>query len=150
MRLYKKEKLTGDIAIGSLFGPASDAADVHTLLAYPLRAVWRVNERRHSDAPVRFLVSVPKRRVRHAVDRVLLRRRVREAFRQRRPYPDPVSNLSAAQTPVAVPNDRRIDMVLMYVANDIQPYNRIDRAMCRIFKHLVEHHLGGIASPDMP
>ncbi len=34
-------------------------------------------------APVQFMITVPKKKRRHAVDRVLMRRRIREAFRLR-------------------------------------------------------------------
>lgn len=56
------------------------------MIAYPLRAVWLAVPSGEGKHPVaaRFLVSIPKKRVRHAVDRVLLRRRTREAYRLNR------------------------------------------------------------------
>ena len=36
------------------------------------------------SSPARFLISIPKKRIRHAVDRVLLRRRTRESYRLNR------------------------------------------------------------------
>lgn len=138
LRLYKKEKLTGDIAIASLFN-AAGADDVNSYLAYPLKAVWRHNPRRHNDAPVRFLVSIPKRRIRHAVDRVTLRRRVREAFRLNRPYAPPVAAGSGESQQHTHKSDSpapytRLDLALIYVADSPQPYRRIQQAMRRIFK----------------
>ena len=83
--LYKKEKLCSVVAIEQLFGRGG--ADF-SRLAYPLRAVARNNPRRKSDAPVAFLISVPKKRLRHAVDRVRMRRLIREAYRlQKGAYP---------------------------------------------------------------
>lgn len=83
LRLYKKEKLCSTVAIEQLFMRGGEG--VQGALAYPLRAVWRKNPRRSSDAPVAFVVSIPKKRLRHAVDRVQMRRRVREAYRLARP-----------------------------------------------------------------
>lgn len=50
---------------------------------YPLRIVWNAGEKSEdSQTPsVRFIVSVPKKRFRHAVDRNRMKRQVREAFR---------------------------------------------------------------------
>ena len=81
--LNKSHKLCSTIAIDALF---MRGADAEAILAYPLRVVWRVNSARKADVDTpKFLISVPKRRMRHAVDRVLLRRRVRESYRLNRP-----------------------------------------------------------------
>lgn len=54
------------------------------MAVFPLRTVWMLSERSQDDAdvpPVRILVSVPKKRLHHAVDRNRMKRQVREAFR---------------------------------------------------------------------
>lgn len=122
LRLYKKQKLCSVIAIGQLFGPGA-AADVQSALCFPLRMVWRNNPRRSSDATIQFLISVPKKRVRHAVDRVTCRRRVRECFRL-----DPQRH--------TLPDDLRLDVAFIYVGNGTEPYTRIQRAMQRLLKTL--------------
>ena len=125
LRLYKKEKLCSQIAISQLFGPESrqpdNAGQIHSAIAYPLRCVWRENPRRSSDAPVQFLISVPKKRLRHAVDRVLMRRRPREAFRPLHHDHQPAEG-------------RRIDVAFIYIANGTEPYARVARAMSRLLK----------------
>lgn len=73
LRLYKTEKLCSRTAINQLFEHG------RSTIAYPLRAVYSI--RQPADRPAQFLVSVPKKKIRHAVDRVLLRRRTREAYR---------------------------------------------------------------------
>lgn len=86
MRLYKSEKLCSKTEIDDLYAHGT------SIIAYPLRAVWLAvpsGEGRHRVA-ARFLVSIPKKRVRHAVDRVLLRRRTREAYRLNRQLLDAV------------------------------------------------------------
>lgn len=52
------------------------------MAAFPLRAVYIKKERAQGEAPVQMLVSVPKKRFKHAVDRNRVKRQVREAFRQ--------------------------------------------------------------------
>ena len=72
-RLRKNDRLSGRTAINTLFEQGQ------SLMAFPLRAVVRFSD---SDTPcARMLVSVPKKRLRHAVDRVRVRRLVREAYR---------------------------------------------------------------------
>ncbi len=61
-----------------LFGQSAS----HSLAAFPLRAVYNLRERREDDEPVQMLVSVPKKRFHHAVDRNRVKRQVREAYRQ--------------------------------------------------------------------
>lgn len=121
LRLYKKEKLCSTTAIDQLFGQG--AADVHGALVYPLRVAWRVNPRRSSDAPIAFLISIPKRRLKHAVDRVQMRRRVREAYRLARPdYP--------------LPEGTRIDLAFIYVANTLTAYADVDRAVRKLLSRI--------------
>ena len=120
LRLYKKQKLCSPTAIAQLFGRQPDTSSA---LAHPLRAVWRQNPGRRSDAPAQFMISVPKKRLRHAVDRVAMRRRIREAYRLlHQEYP--------------LPEGARIDVAFIYVANTLEPYARIEKAMRRILTAL--------------
>lgn len=118
LRLYKKEKLCSAIAIEQLFGNSADTP-THGALAYPLRAVWRENPARHSDAPIAFLISVPKRRLRHAVDRVTIRRRIREAYRLH-------------HQDFNLPQGSRIDLAFVYVGNGLTSYAAVEKAMLRL------------------
>lgn len=122
--LYKKEKLCSACAIDALFGPGG----AHfSRLSYPVRVVARPNPGRRSDAPMAFLISVPKKRLRHAVDRVLMRRRIREAFRlNRHSYPtDPA---------------QRLDVAFVYVGDRTEPYASVEKAMRRILEALAEKY----------
>lgn len=123
-RLYKKEKLCSTVAIEQLFGHGGfHSARPESALAFPIRAIWRNNPRRRSDSTVQFLISVPKKRLRHAVDRVTMRRRIREAYRlQRHLYP--------------LPPGSRIDVVFLYVAGELTPYARIESSMRRLLGNI--------------
>ena len=120
LKLYKKEKLCSTVAIDQLFGHGGlHSARPASALSFPIRAIWRNNPRRRSDSPVQFLVSVPKKRLRHAVDRVTMRRRIRESYRLlRHLYP--------------LPPEARIDVVFLYVAGELTPYAQIESAMRRL------------------
>ena len=118
--LGKKDKLCSARAIEVLFGPGG--ADF-TRLSYPLRAVARSNNEIDGPVSMRFLISVPKKRLRHAVDRVKMRRRIREAYRLNR------GKFSLA-------DDARFDIAFVYVANGLTDYAAVEKAMCRILEHL--------------
>lgn len=121
--LYKKQKLCSTSAIEQLF--SAGGADF-SRLSYPLRIVARRNSRRSSDAPLAFLISIPKKRLRHAVDRVLMRRRTREAFRLN-------------HHDYTLPEGEKVDVAFVYVANELTPYSAVENAMKRLLKGVAEH-----------
>lgn len=125
LRLYKKEKLCSETAIERLFmrGSATRSA-----VAYPLRAIWRQNSPRPSDAPLAFLISVPKKRLRHAVDRVAMRRRIREAYRLARlSYP--------------LPDGSRTDVAFVYLSDSLKPYSSVKTAVESLLGKIQAQHL---------
>ena len=118
LRLYKIEKLCSEIAIGRLFSRSD--ADVSSTLAYPLRLAWRVDRERRVECP-RFLVSIPKKRLRHAVDRVTMRRKVREAYRLNRHL---------------IGRDLPVDLAFIYVADKLLPYQRVENSVKRLLSQV--------------
>lgn len=71
----KSERLNSKKAIDLLFTKPDGS-----MAAFPLRLVWKaVND--EGDEPVQVLISVPKKRLHHAVDRNRMKRQVREAYR---------------------------------------------------------------------
>lgn len=85
-------------------------------MAYPWRLVWTPATNRTSVA--RFLITVPKKRLRHAVDRVKMRRRCREAYR-----------LSRHLLPTPSPG---VELAFIYVADAVTPYAKTHRAMAKM------------------
>lgn len=132
LRLYKREKLCSVTAIDRLFAARSSRGeiisdrygDVASALAYPIRMVFGTNRAR-GGAPVKFLISVPKKKLRRAVDRVTMRRRIREAYRNAR---GSVENI--ADTGI------RTDVVFIYIADRLVDYSRIEKSMTRLINLL--------------
>lgn len=124
-RLYKSERLCSLNAINALFSPATAAGGNKSIIAYPWRAVWR---ERDDDTttdtyrpPLRFLISVPKRKLRHAVDRVTMRRRCREAYRLNKALISP---------------DTAADVAFIYVADRLTDYARTERSVRKIIAQI--------------
>lgn len=115
-RLPKPSRLCSQTAIDRLFA----GRDTKAALAYPLRAVWGDNLNRYRGDAVQFLPSVPKKRLRHAVDRVTMRRRIREAYRLNRAdyFPETL--------------EAPLDILFIYVGNSPEPYARVDAAMKKL------------------
>lgn len=130
LRLYKSEKLCSQIAIDALFSRRVTAIgeEPQAALAYPLRLVWRRNDGRPSGSTWQFLISIPKKRLRHAVDRVTMRRRVREAYR-----------LHRDAFPAAPQPDAKYDMAFIYVASGLESYEAVERAMLKLAAKVAAH-----------
>lgn len=118
--LGKQNKLCGDKRIDSIF---ADGAAM-SALAYPLRAVWKESD---SADCSRFLVSVPKKKLRHAVDRVTMRRRVREAYRLNHSAYDGASSGGFHK-----------DIVFVYIADKERDYSRVESAMKKLLSRIHE------------
>ena len=82
-QLKKTERIVSQKLIDELFAGGQS----HSLVAFPLRAVFMTQDLKTSSlqgfqSPVSILISVPKRRFKHAVDRNRIKRQVREAYRK--------------------------------------------------------------------
>lgn len=80
----KQERIVSNRLMESLFG----RNDSQSLSAYPLRAIFMQTAQREGCAPVQILISVPKKRFKHAVDRNRVKRQVREAYRHHKQIMD--------------------------------------------------------------
>ena len=74
----KEERIVSNLLIETLF----EKGNSQSLTAYPLRAVYLRTEHREGCAPVQLLISVPKKKFKHAVDRNRVKRQIREAYRK--------------------------------------------------------------------
>ncbi len=70
----KSERLCGEIRIAKLF------AEGKAFIAYPFRIVYQATTQ-PADAPVKVLISAPKKKFKKATDRNRIKRQMREAYR---------------------------------------------------------------------
>jgi len=71
----KGERLCGIKAVSELFSGG------RTVTLPPLRLIYRILPADEKLQPLRVMISVPKRHFKRAVDRNLIRRRIKEAWR---------------------------------------------------------------------
>ena len=131
--LRKGEKLRHRSLIDPLF------REGNTLYEYPLRLTWRLLDgdsleqtfRNHVPDKIgslQMLVTVPKKKRRHAVDRVLMRRRIREAYRLNRlPLKEYVETAGDART---------LGMAFIYLHGANIPYATIEEKMKILLRRL--------------
>ena len=109
----KGEKLCGVKTISELFTTG------RPLNLPPIRIIYRVMPEDPSLETVRVLISVPKRYFRKAVDRNLIKRRLREAYRQNKlPL---INSLSGS--------GRRADVAIIWNDAVIQPYTPTEKCV---------------------
>lgn len=120
-KLRKDEKLCSRTAVERLFGEGK------SLMAFPLRAAYRLRPR--GDHPVQFLISIPKKRIRKAVGRVTLRRRVREAYRLNR------RDLLLAPLEQA---GWGVDIAFVYLDSNPAPYSVINEKIVTLLTRIAQ------------
>ena len=98
-----------------------------SMAAFPLRAVWLLAERTPHDAPVQVLVSVPKKRFHHAVDRNRVKRQVREAFRRHQQV-----------LCESVPADRQLLLAFVWLSDAHCPSHDVESRVTSLLRRLEE------------
>jgi ribonuclease P protein component len=116
----KEERLCNKKLIDKLFHNGS------SFLCYPFKVSW-LNSDSTAEFPVQVVFSVPKRRFKHAVDRNLIKRLMREAYRlhkQKQLYDQ--LNLSR----------KKIILSLGYIGKETCSYDIAEKKMIRLLKQL--------------
>ena len=119
----KRERIVSLKLIESLFGGGCS----QSVAAFPLRAVYMLAERQTGDAPVQLLISVPKKRFKHAVDRNRVKRQVREAFRQ-------YKTLLYA----VVPEAKCLLLAFIWLADDHRPSKEVEGRVVTLLHRIGE------------
>jgi ribonuclease P protein component len=96
---------------------------VYEVTSYELRVTGEKNHCQPSTVKCQFLITVPKRRIKKAVARNLVKRRTREAFRL---------NKQALE----VNEGCTLQLILQYTADEPLPYQLIKEAVRAIIRQL--------------
>ncbi len=119
--LRKNEKLKSRTSVNRLFDEGK------SIMAFPLRAAYRFRE--PGDNHVQFLISIPKKRIRRAVMRVTLRRRVRESYRLTR---------RSLLIPALEQHSTGVDIAFVYLDKTPAPYSVIQEKMTSLLSRIAQ------------
>ena len=119
----KRERIASLKMIETLFGGGCS----QSVAAFPLRAVYMLSERQSNEAPVQLLISVPKKRFKHAVDRNRVKRQVREAFRQHKDLLYPV-----------VPETQRLLLAFIWLSDEHRPSKEVEGRIVTLMRRISE------------
>jgi ribonuclease P protein component len=118
MKFLKEERLKSTKTISNLF------KEGRSFSCYPLRLVYLEAEPIENQSfPVQFSLTVPKKNFKHAVDRNVLRRRLREAYRLNK---NSLYNLIENHE---ILRGKHFAFMVMYVAKEELPYSEIEKGV---------------------
>lgn len=112
--LKKEERVSGEKRIEHLF------ANGRSFVSYPLRVVYAACGECESDLPVSIFVSVPKKRIKSAVDRNRMKRLIRETYR-----------LNKHLLPAETPTMPRLDIAFVYVKDELSDFGTVEKGMVK-------------------
>lgn len=133
LKLGKEERLRHKSLVDGLFTAGSNIYD------FPLRLTWRALTPEELESAFRagvppltgrlqMLITVPKKKRRRAVDRVLMRRRIREAYRLNRG--------ALADVIAEDPTLGSVSLAFVYLAPENLDYRVIEEKMIRLLSKL--------------
>jgi ribonuclease P protein component len=117
----KSERLCSRILIDRLFQGES-----RSVSAYPIRGVIATTEEK--EPGISILISVPKKRFHHAVDRNRVKRQIREAYRKHK----------SQLTEQAMQSNKNLLLAFIYVSDKIENTNHIEKRMVRLLEKISE------------
>lgn len=125
----KSERLSGKKKIGILF--QKGRADLRSFYLFPFRVIYHyaVNEAGERDGAgaAAVLINVSKRQFKRAVDRNLLRRRIREAYRLNKQL-------------LGVANSPPTEIAFLYIAKTKATFEEIEKGMKRTLRKVDSGH----------
>lgn len=120
----KQERICSKKAIEHLFSGKANSFTV-----FPFRVVYEEVEK-EDDFPLAILISVSKRRFKHAVKRNRIKRQIREGYRKNK---HELSTLLAQE-------NKKLHVAFIYIDKSIRSTEKIEKGVCRTLDKLKENY----------
>jgi ribonuclease P protein component len=99
-----------------------------SVTSFPLRAVFLEQEQDKQEPTATILISVAKKRFRHAVDRNLVKRRIREAYRtSKHPFIEALEN-----------KEKKMAVAILYIDTKHNSTEFIRKKMARLLESIIQ------------
>jgi len=121
-RLRKKERLSGKKRIEKLFQEGI------SVCCFPFRVVWLLSDRISGNSLARITIAVSRKNFRNAVDRNLIKRRIREAYRRNK----------YILTEWLDKDSLTLDVAFIYTASQILSYRDIEEKIIVALHKIIE------------
>ncbi len=116
----KQERLSSNLAIQDLL------ASGQTVSGFPLKIYWKPSDDLRQKFPAKVAISVPRRKFKKAVDRNLMKRRIREAYRLNKDLIyDPLREKELC-----------ITMIILFLSDEFISFERLDENMRDMLRKL--------------
>ena len=122
----KEERLCSKKLIERLF-----AGGNRSFPAFPLRVVYMPLSVDENPTDVSILISVPKKRFKHAVKRNQVKRQVREAYRLNKHIL--IDSLKAQESP------KKMALAFIWLDNKIHSTNEVEYKIKKLLHHIAEN-----------
>ena len=119
--LGKEERLKSNLSIQELLKQGK------TISSYPLKMYWNFSPDMHQKYPARAAISVPKRKFRKAVDRNLMKRRIREAYRLNKHI----------LYDTLYQRQQKIQLIILLLSDEFIPYAQLEKGIRELLLKLV-------------
>lgn len=116
---HKRERIVSQKLVDQLF----TSGQSQSLAAFPLRAVYLTQQ---ADCH-QVLISVPKRRLRHAVDRNRVKRQLREAYRRHKDL-----------LPEATPDGQHLAIAFVWLADSLMDTADVEQRMTSLLQRIAK------------
>lgn len=123
--LNKSERLCSKKLIERLFGGGNKSFPT-----FPIRVVYMYLEAEENSADISVLISVPKKRFKHAVKRNRVKRQIREAYRHHKHIL--IDALQASEQP------KKMALAFIWLDNKLHQTEAVSYKVKKLLQHIAE------------